>query len=301
MAANRACLYVFIHDVYRKQIRRVRMVQLSSYVMNDDAWHQWHGYLNHINFSSAFFNCQSHILRNIVERCPLISFQEDPCESIREESFAGNEKRTVPSSGALPTLRSEAVTLFRSALRDSKDNARSWPTDCDFCTRRHCQKGYKAATIAYFPRLPISVCRGRVSSMLYGKRTIHWYDLSSSCSEISMSSVSLSVLDRWNERTDDFLIEFCSIRSILPRDNPEYKEIEKDQSCFSASRPCSDFADAISWLYITPIRTTFEKTLAASTSIAVASPFDIVRNVALSSRDSLFQYLCIRSPSFAGV
>jgi len=119
--------------------------------------------------------------------------------------------------------------------------------------------------------------------MLYGKRIIHWYDLPSSCSEIPTSSVNLNVLDRWTERTDDFFIEFCSSKPILSRGNPEYKGTEEDQSCSSASRPCSDFADAISWLYI--IRTASSEN-AASTSIAVASPLDIVWSVVLSSRET---------------
>lgn len=111
-------------------------------------------------------------------------------ESAHEES-AGDEGRTVPSSGAALFLRF-ALNLWRYPEPPCEDNIRLRSTDCDFNAWRHCQKGNKLASIANlhlrhrFLRLPICSSKTSVSSTLYQKRIIRF--LSSSCSEIPMSS-----------------------------------------------------------------------------------------------------------------
>lgn len=88
-------------------------------------------YVNvHWNFQHSSITCRVH------------NFISGKSESVHEESSAGDEGRTVPSSGTTLFLRF-VLNLRRYPGPPYEDNIRLWPTDCDFDTWRHCQKGNK--------------------------------------------------------------------------------------------------------------------------------------------------------------
>lgn len=76
----------------------------------------------------------------------MYNFISGKSESVHEESSTGDEGRIVPSSGNVLFLRF-VLNLWRYSGSPYEDNVRLWPTDCDFDTWRHCQKGNKSASI----------------------------------------------------------------------------------------------------------------------------------------------------------